>query len=821
MIPLSVLQMAARVLRGAHWARMVRGQLFSVWLATAGVAMSAQDVTTWHNDISRTGVQGKESILTPVNVNSQQFGKVFSFAVVGDVYAQPLYLSQYVMNDGIAHNVLIVATAQDYVYAFDADGKNPAQGYLWRDSLLGSGETWALATDVSTVDINPNIGIIGTPVIDRSRGIIYVVAKSKNPIGPVFSQRLHALNVADGTETLNGPKVIAAEVAGSGNGTTSVAFDSMLQNQRAALLLAATPGVGSGNSVLIAWGSHGDKGDYHGWIVAYDAADISQQKGAWTTTPNGDGGGVWMSGGGTSSDGNGNVFAASGNGLFDANVSGSDFGDSAFRLTLSNAGFAVADSFTPANQLSLDTGDHDMGMSAVLLMPTQAGPLPHLAVTSDKTGTIYLLNRDAMGGFDTPANSCVQTLVTGYHIHSSAAFFNNTLYLGLDNGPLQAWTLDAATDQLVSKSASNTIFTTPAYSGGGGTPSISANGTSNGIAWIIQDTQYNSGPAILHAYNAADLTQELYNSQQAANGRDSAAIAVKFTTPTIANGKVYVGGRNAVTVYGVLSTYSVPAATPVIQPGSGTYAGPQTVTITDSTPNASIYYTSDGTTLGTSSMLYAGPIQVTSSRTIEAIAIAPGTSQSDKAVASYTVKRSTQSQVSLAGVANMTGLFSDGATVASNGLDGTGHAFSANQMGGSLTLFGVKYVLGTPGKNDMVSGARSTVIPLPAGPCNKLLILGNAVHKDLSGVVFTVTYTDGTVTRFTQNMSPWTSSKSHSGESIAYAGSYYDTNSGGRINGKVYLYRYSFTLNSAKTVKSVTVPANAEVVVAAISMLVN
>ena len=825
MIPLAVLQMAVCASRCVRRVRIECGQLLLICLAAANVtaAVSAQDVTTWHNDIARTGTQTKETILTPANVNSQQFGRVFSFAVVGDVYAQPLYLSQYVMGDGVAHNVLIVATAQDYIYAFDADGNNPAQGYLWRDSLLGSGETWALASDVSTVDINPNIGIIGTPVIDRTKGAIYVVAKSKNVSGgsPVFCQRLHALNIADGTEMLNGPTLIAAELPGTGNGGTTVAFDPMLQNQRAALLLTSTPGVGSGNSVFIAWGSHGDKGDYHGWIMAYDASDISQQMGAWTSTPNGDGGGVWMSGGGTSSDGSGNIFAASGNGLFDANVSGSDFGDSAFRLTLSGTGFAVADSFTPANQLSLDTGDHDMGMSAVLLMPTQTGPLPHLAMTSDKNGTIYLLNRDAMGGFDTPANSSVQTLVTGYHIHSSAAFFNNTLYLGLDNGPLQAWTLDPATDQLVSKSASNTIFTTPAYSGGGGTPSISANGTSNGIAWIIQDTQYNSGPAILHAYNAADLTQELYNSQQAANGRDNAAIAVKFTTPTIANGKVYMGGRNAVTVYGGLSVYSLPASTPSIQPASGTYAGPQTVTITDATPNVSIYYTSDGTTPGTSSMLYTGPIQANGSQTIEAIAIAPGTSQSDKAVASYTIKRSTQTQVSLSSVANITGLFADKSIVASNGLDGSGHAFSATQMGSSLTLFGVKFVLGTPGKNDMVSGVRSTAIPLPAGPFNKLLILGTAVHKDLSGVVFTVTYTDGTVARFTQNMSPWTSSKNHSGESIAYTGTYYDTKSGGRVNAKVYLYRYSFTLNSGKTVKTVTVPANAEVVVAAVSVLVN
>ncbi|HEX8713807.1 MAG TPA: Ig-like domain-containing protein, partial [Terracidiphilus sp.] len=401
-------------------------------------------------------------------------------------------------------------------------------------------------------------GVIGTPVIDRTGGTIYVVAASKDTSGsvPAFHQRLHALNIADGSEELNGPTEISATLPGSGDGGTSVSFDPLLENQRAALLLAPTPGVGSGNSVFIAWGSHGDHGSYHGWIMAYDAANIALQNGVWLSTPNGIGGGVWMSGGGPSSDGRGNIFAASGNGTFDADASGSDYGDSAFRLLFSGSGLQLADYFTPADESSLNTGDHDMGMSAPIVLPTEVGPIPHLTMTTDKNGTLYLLNRDNMGEFGTPDDDSVQSISTGYHIHSSAAFFNNVLYLGLDNGPLQAWKLDTATDQLVPQSATSTVFITPAYSGGGGTPSISSNGTSQRIAWIIQDTDFNVGPAILHAYNAANLSQELYNSAQAANSRDAAAIAVKFTTPTIANGRVYVGGRNAVTVYGLLSTSS-------------------------------------------------------------------------------------------------------------------------------------------------------------------------------------------------------------------------------------------------------------------------
>jgi chitobiase/beta-hexosaminidase-like protein len=800
--------------------RGVRIGLTAVWLMLMKFIAPAQDVSTWHNDMARTGVQPSETILNAGNVNSQQFGKVFSFAVTGDVYAQPLYLSQYMMGDGVAHNVLIVATAQDYIYAFDADGNNPGQGYLWSKSLVGSGETWVSGSDVGTVDINPNIGIIGTPVIDRSSGTIFVVAKSKDTSGtvPVFYDRLHALNIADGSEKLNGPTIISASVPGTADNSSSVTFNPAVENQRAALLLAPTPGVGSGSSVLIAFGSHGDKGSYHGWLISYDAADISNQNGAWTTTPNGIGGGVWMSGGGVSSDGEGNLFAASGNGLFDANVNGPDYGDSAVRLSLSSAGLQAVDSFTPADQLSLDTGDHDMGMSAMLLIPTQPGPLPHLAVTSDKTGTVYLINRDQMGGFNTPDNSAVQSLVTGYHIHSSTAFFNNKLYLGLDNGPLQAWTLNAATDQLVAQSATSTVFTTPAYSGGGGTPSISANGTNNGIAWIIQDTQYNSGPAVLHAYNAADLSQELYNSQQAANGRDTAAVAVKFTTPTIAGGRVYIGGRNAVTVYGVLSIHSPLTATPLITPGSGTYSSAQTVSITDTTPNASIYYTTDGTAPAMSSTLYTSPIQVSRSETIEAIAIAPGLAQSDKAIATYIIKLPTQVQVPLPG-ANIVGSFPDGVVVKSGGLDRAGLAYSGNQMGSSITLSGIKFMLGSAGRLNTISTSHATVIPLPVGHFSKVQLLATAVHKDLSGIAFTVTYTDGTASRFTQNMSPWTVSKRHSGELVAYTGSYCDTSTGGRVNQNVYLYRYSFALNSAKTVQSITLPANSEVAIAAITMV--
>src|ERR1700760_4627466 len=248
-----------------------------IGLLAAASCARAQDAATWHYNNARTGVQSAETILAPSNVNSANFGKVFSLPVIGDVYAQPLYLRQYPMSDGKLHNVLLIATAPDYVYAFDADGKNPAQGYLWRRPLLGAGETWGSYTDVENVDIKPNIGIIGTPVVDRAGGTIYVLAKSKTSGTTKYIQRLHALNIANGAEKLNGPTTIQATVKGLGDGGTTVSFNPLRENQRSALLLAPTPSAGSGRSVVIAWASHGDHGLYHGWVIAYDAANISHQ----------------------------------------------------------------------------------------------------------------------------------------------------------------------------------------------------------------------------------------------------------------------------------------------------------------------------------------------------------------------------------------------------------------------------------------------------------------------------------------------------------------------------------------------------------------
>ncbi len=534
--------------------------LTSVAISVRLLPAADVDVLTFHNDIIRSGVQSHETVLTPANVNSAQFGKIRSFAVNGDVYAQPLYVSQYTMADNKAHNVLVVATARDQIYAFDADGNNPQAGYLWKKVLLGSGETWVPAADVNTSDITPSVGIIGTPAIDRSSGTIYVVSKSKTTgASPTYIQRLHALNLADGSEKLNGPTTIQASVPGTGDGGATVAFSPLRNNQRAAILVTRTPNGVTQSSVFIAWASHGDNGQYHGWVISYDAANVSHQTGAWVDTPNGSQGGIWMSGGGLSSDGTGDIFAAAGNGSFDANNGGSDYGDSMFKLVLGQSGLALSDWFTPANQADLNGSDSDFGVGgAPLILPAQPGPVSHLMVTADKRGEIYLLNRDNLGKYTGTANTSIQSFNDGggLTIHSNLVFFNRALYLVPDGGAASMWTFHPVVGLFspATSSQSTHTFGCDGCDGGGSNFTISANGQQSGIVWALDYSSFGSGPVVLYAFDASNLSTELYDTTQAPNQRDQATIAVKFASPTVANGKVFVGSRNAVTVYGLLSS---------------------------------------------------------------------------------------------------------------------------------------------------------------------------------------------------------------------------------------------------------------------------
>ncbi len=514
-------------------------------------------VLTYHNDNARTGQNLNETVLTTANVNPATFGRLFSYPVDGNVYAQPLYLPNVSIPGQGPHDVVFVATEHDSVYAFDAD--DSGVGLLWQVSFINpaTGVTTVPPADVQSHDIVPEIGITGTPVIDDGSGTLYVVATTKEVAdgSPHYVQRLHALDIGTGAEKFGGPIVIGdtvfdgssttyvsgPSVPGTGDGSVDgqVFFNALRQNQRPGLLLL-------NGVVYIGWASHSDMSPYHGWLLGYDAQTLAQVA-VFNTTPNGGLGGVWMSGGGLAADSNGSVYLSTGNGTFD--VTGSEapaYGDSVLRLSTGN-GLTVADFFTPWNQDALATEDQDLGSGGVLLLPDQAGAYPHLLVTAGKKGTIYLNNRDDLGGYQRCGASCddiVQVLSqTIGSCYSTAAYFNNQVYFLCSWDVLKAFPLSnglLSPTPLSQSSAPVDFF--------GSTPSISANGSSSGIVWTLQAEAY--GPAILHAYDALDLSHELYSSDQVP--ADQLDGAVKFAVPTVASGRVYAGTQSSLAVFGLL-----------------------------------------------------------------------------------------------------------------------------------------------------------------------------------------------------------------------------------------------------------------------------
>ena len=511
--------------------------------------LSATDVLTFHNDNGRTGQYLSETQLTTQNVDSTTFGQLFSDPVDGQVYAQPLYMGNVTIPGKGIHNVIFVATEHDSVYAFDANNNSGANSApLWHDSFINpaAGVTTLSSNDVFTPDITPEIGITGTPVIDGATGTLYVVSNTKTTAanGSVsYAQQLHALDVTTGAEKFGGPATINFSTPGGGGGSVNgvESFDPLIYNQRPGLAL-------NNGSVYVAWASHGDNGDYHGAIASYSASTLQLQS-VLNVTPNGYEGGIWMSGSAPAIDSQGNIFLETGNGTFDNG--GSDYGDSLIKI--STAGnLSVADSFTPFNQAALGGADLDVGSGGVTLIPTQAGStVPNIAVGGAKDGNLYVVNQAALGGFGASANTNLQTVPVGTNgsgLYDTAAYFNGNVYVHAQNGGLQSYGI--VNGQLVLNASVSASFAFP-----GDTPSISANGSSNGIVWEIE----YGNTAVLHAYEAANITNELYNSNQAGT-RDALPLGVKFAVPTVANGHVYVGTSNAVVGFGLLG--QPPAITP-------------------------------------------------------------------------------------------------------------------------------------------------------------------------------------------------------------------------------------------------------------------
>ena len=524
--------------------------------ATIGITDLA-GVTTYHNDLSRDGVNAQEYALNTTNVATATFGKLFSCTVDAAVYAQPLWVPNVSIGGG-THNVIVVTTQHDSVYVFDADA-SPCVTY-WNSQLIPSGETYGSSADVGTSDIYPDIGITGTPVIDPSSNTIYAVTKTKTT-GGTYNQRLHALSLATGAEAANSPVTITATVTGNCEGGTTVSFNALTENQR--------PGLALVNGVVyVGWASHGDQGVWHGWLLGYSTANLAAAPSVFNSTPNSaEGlsycrGGIWMSGGAPAADTSNNLFLITGNGVWDGT---SAFSDSYLKLG-TPAISTPLDYFTPYNQSNLDADDSDVGSSGTALLIDQtSGPIPHLLVGASKASEFYMLNRDNMGQYNASSDAVVQEFALNGHCFSTPGFWNNNLYYfgvnftGTQAG--QSFTFDPSTGMFATTAAN----TTPsAFGFGGATPSISASSaTANGIVWAIDTGAYGTsdsaaaaaGPAILHAFDANNISTELWNSSQAANGRDTAGNAVKFTVPTVANGKVYIGTRGSDNTMGGGTTF--------------------------------------------------------------------------------------------------------------------------------------------------------------------------------------------------------------------------------------------------------------------------
>jgi hypothetical protein len=500
-------------------------------------------VVTFHNDSARTGQNLAETFLSPVTVNATAFGKRALITLDGKVDAQPLYLSALAMPGQGTRNVLIAATEHGTVYGIDAD----SWGAIWIASMLAPGETPSDARGCSQVI--PEIGVTATPVIDRSRGpngVVYVVAMSKTASG-AYVQRLHALDLTSGAELFGGPTDVHATYPGSGAGSAGgvLTFDPKQYEERAALLLL-------NGMVVTAWTSHCDIDPYTGWIMTFDANTLAQTS-VLNVTPNGSRGAFWMAGDGPAADANGNIYLLDGNGTFDAALDASGFPTrgnygNGFLKIASSGGLRVADFFEMSNSVAESNADQDLGSGGSLLLPDMVdagGRTRHLAVGAGKDAHIYVVDRDAMGKWNPSSNQSYQDIIGALSggVFSTPAYFDGTLYYAAAGDALKAFPITAARVAATPSSRSARAFTYP-----GATPSISASGTSNAIVWAVE----NGGTAVLHAYDARDLTRELYNSTQAAGGRDSFGPGNKFIAPMIVNGRVYVGTGSGVAVFGGL-----------------------------------------------------------------------------------------------------------------------------------------------------------------------------------------------------------------------------------------------------------------------------
>ena len=512
-------------------------------------ASAATAVLTYKGDTFRSGQYSQETSLTTSNVTVSTFGKHVSYPVDGHVYAQPLFVPNLTIH-GTLHNVAFVATEHDSIYAFDADQRTVIAP-LWERSFLNParGITPIPSADVKCGDLTPEIGITGTPVIDGTSGTLYVVVATKEQ-GAYF-QRLHALDLTTGQDRAGSPTVIKAIEKGSGDGNVhgSIHFDPLGANQRPALLLL-------NQVVYIAWASHCDHNPYHGWVMGYNATTLQKVPGAtYSDTRNGSQGGIWQSGDGLATDGQGNLYFSTGNGTFDLFSGGHDAGNTIVKMSTQN-GLHISDYFTPFNQSCLNATDSDLGSGGILLLPST-----NEAIQGGKEGRLYVVNRSDMGKYTPMHNPCssqqrtdVDDVIQEFPPQTAAGgLFNTPTYWNGSSGTYVY--IVGAHDQLKAYQVTNGLLSTvptsqtpETFTFPGGNPVVSSNGTTpgTGILWTIDPAQ------VLRAYDATNLSTEVYTSNQNA-ARDALPSYVTFSTPVVANGDVFVGTQSTLEIYGLLA----------------------------------------------------------------------------------------------------------------------------------------------------------------------------------------------------------------------------------------------------------------------------
>jgi hypothetical protein len=547
------------------WAMLATSAFFAS-LTPRAEGQAFAGVLTQHNDNARTGQNLNETVLTPQNVRNTTFGKVFSYVVDGQIYAQPLYVPNVSIPKVGTRNVLYVATENDTLYAFDADGLAPY--ILWQVSFINPAQgitTLNCITLGFVCNVWPNTGITGTPVIDNTTNTIYLLARTQQ--GATSLQNLHALDITTGAEKFGGPVSIVASVKGTGSGSShgTVLFSTLHDNHRPMML--------ANGNIYLAWA-----GQAHGWAMAYDATTL-KQVGVFNTTPNGTLGGIWQSGNGMAADSEGNVYLATGDGTFDASTGGLDYGDTLVKM---DANLNVLDYFTPMDQACrLIPNDLDLGSGAPMVVPTQLGTYPDEVLQAGKGGDpcdmfngvyaapIYVVNRENMGKYDVSQDQIPQEIAGSPHGYWGApaywaapsanyVYYSGVTAYGGDGDYLKQYTI--TNGSLSTAPVEQTIASFPV----GSTPAVSADGNKNGILWALMrkdslSSEPGTKPAVLYAFNALDVSQVLYTSAQNRELRDQPGCGNKFNTPTIANGKVYVGTQNELDVFGILP---VPLTTP-------------------------------------------------------------------------------------------------------------------------------------------------------------------------------------------------------------------------------------------------------------------